>query len=231
MTLGPIVVKPDDAPTFAEVETPEGDPVGTVFLAPSAGARRESPSLVFLAATFRGLGYRTVRFDFLYKAAGRSFPDPMPVCMACYRRVIEAVTEAHGPLGQVVLAGQSMGGRMASMLVAEGEPCDRLVCFAYPLHPEGKPDKRRDAHLPAIAVPTLIVNGTADALCTRDLMEAVLARLGPHVAMRWLDGTDHSLKPAKGSGRRRKEIEAEIAAVVAEWTVGKPHPARLPDEP
>ncbi|MCW5941659.1 MAG: hypothetical protein KIS66_05475 [Fimbriimonadaceae bacterium] len=217
MTLGPIIVKADDAPTYAEVEEPEGETRGTVFLAPSAGARRESPSLVFLAGTFRGLGYRTVRFDFLYKAAGRSFPDPMPVCMACYRRVMEAVRLAYGAEGEQVLAGQSMGGRVASMLAAEGEPCDRLVCFAYPLHPQGKPDKLRDAHLPAITVPTLIVNGSADALCTRELMEGVLARLGSNVSMRWLEGADHSLKPAKGSGRRRKELEAEVVGLLADW--------------
>lgn len=222
MTLGPIVVRPDDVPTFAEYETPDGEAVGTVFLAPSAGARRESPSLVFLAATFRALGFRTVRFDFLYKLAGRSFPDPMPVCAACFREVVAFVAAEKGLPGSLVLAGQSMGGRVASMLAAEGAPCDGLVCVAYPLHPEGKPDKLRDAHLPSITVPTLIVNGTADALCTRDLMESVLARLGPNVAMHWLEGTDHSLKPAKGSGRRRKEIEAEIVATLSQWALRRP---------
>ncbi len=192
------------------VETPD-DPRGTVVLAPSAGGRWSSPSLTRLAEIFRRQGYRTVRFDFEYRAAGRAFPDPMPKCMACYRRVVEAFH----PGGPLILSGQSMGGRVASMLAAEGFPCVRLICFAYPLHPEGQPEKLRDAHLPNLTMPTLLVNGTEDALCRRDLMEGVLARLPANVAMHWLQGVDHSLKPAKGSGRKPSSVYEEIESVLA----------------
>ncbi len=194
------------------VETPDG-PKGTVVLAPSAGGRWSSPSLTRLADIFGGLGYRTVRFDFEYRAAGRAFPDPMPKCMACYGSVVEAFHAG----GTLILSGQSMGGRVASMLAAEGFPCDRLICFAYPLHPDGQPEKLRDAHLPHLTIPTLIVNGTEDALCRRDLMEGVLARLPANVAMHWLEGVDHSLKPAKGSGRRPSSVYDEIETTLRDW--------------
>jgi predicted alpha/beta-hydrolase family hydrolase len=57
-----------------------------------------------------------------------------------------------------------MGGRAASMLAAEGFACDGLLLFAYPLHPAGKPEQLRDAHLPDITVATLCINRRAALL-------------------------------------------------------------------
>lgn len=45
-----------------------------------------------------------------------------------------------------------MGGRVATLLAAQDFACDGLLLFAYPLHPDGKPEKLRDAHLPTIRV-------------------------------------------------------------------------------
>ena len=59
-----------------------------------------------------------------------------------------------------------MGGRAASMLAAEGFDAEGLLLLAYPLHPEGQPEKQRDAHLPNIKMPVLCFNGTRDGLCT-----------------------------------------------------------------
>jgi uncharacterized protein len=94
-------------------------------------------------------GLDVVRFDFPYRERGRRIPDAMPVL-------------------------QAMGGRVATMLAAQGFACDGLLLFAYPLHPDGKPEKLRDAHLPAIRVPVLCINGSEDRLCRRDLMERVM---------------------------------------------------------
>ena len=103
-----------------------------------------------------------------------------------------------------------MGGRAASMLAADGFVCDGLLLLAYPLHPAGKPDQLRDAHLPTIAVPVLCLNGTRDALCRRDLMEVVLERVGANWTMRWLEGADHSFHVLKSSGRTDAEVLGEI---------------------
>jgi hypothetical protein len=110
-----------------------------------------------------------------------------------------------------------MGGRAASMLAAEGFPCSGLLLLAYPLHPAGKPEKLRDAHLPAIDVPTLCFNGTRDALCRQDLMEDVVQRVGPGWTMHWLDGADHSFHVLKSSGRRDADVLAEIGRETAAW--------------
>lgn len=81
---------------------------------------------------------------------------------------------------------------MATLLAAAGFACDGLLLFAYPLHPQGKPGRLRDAHLPAIRVPVFCVNGTRDPLCRRDLMEGVLKTVGAPWRMRWLEGAGHS---------------------------------------
>jgi predicted alpha/beta-hydrolase family hydrolase len=103
------------------------------------------------------------------------------------------------------------------MLAAEGYACDGLLLLAYPLHPEGKPDKLRDAHLPQIQVPTLCLNGTRDALCRRDLMEAVLERVRPTFRMHWLEGADHSWHVLKSSGRGDADVLAEAGRIAEDW--------------
>jgi hypothetical protein len=108
-----------------------------------------------------------------------------------------------------------MGGRAASMLAAEGFRCDGLLLLAYPLHPAGKPEKLRDAHLPQIRVPVLCFNGTRDALCQRELMEQVLGRLSWR--MHWLEGADHSFRVLKSWGKRDDDVLGELADVARDW--------------
>jgi uncharacterized protein len=99
-----------------------------------------------------------------------------------------------------------MGGRAASMLAADGFACDGLLLLAYPLHPAGKPEKLRHAHLAQIRVPVLCFNGTRDELCRRDLMEKTLEGLSWQ--MHWLDGAGHSF--------RAKDLK-QVAEVSRAW--------------
>jgi predicted alpha/beta-hydrolase family hydrolase len=110
-----------------------------------------------------------------------------------------------------------MGGRAASMLVARGFACAGLLLLAYPLHPAGKPERLRDAHLAQIGVATLCLNGTRDALCRRDLMDAVVARLGCRFVMHWIDGADHGFHVLKSSGKTDDDVLREIGDVVRGW--------------
>ena len=107
--------------------------------------------------------------------------------------------------------------RAASMLAADGMACDALLLLAYPLHPAGKPEQLRDAHLPQIKVPVLCFNGTRDALCRRDLMENVLATVRAPWEMHWLEGADHSFHLLKSSGRTDAEVLDEVGDVSQRW--------------
>ena len=110
-----------------------------------------------------------------------------------------------------------MGGRVASMVAAEGFACDGLLLFAYPLHPAGQPGELRDAHLAKIRAPVLCFNGTRDTLCTRELMEATLDRLGENWTMHWLEGADHSFHVLKSSGRTDAQVLSEVGEATGRW--------------
>ena len=146
-----------------------------------------------------------VRFDFPYRKQGRKIPDPMPVL----KDAIAAQAAHVRGIGKLLIGGRSMGGRAASMLAADGFECDGLLLLAYPLHPAGKPEKLRDAHLADIRVPVLCFNGTRDTLCRRDLMEKALEKLSWR--MHWLEGATHSF---------RARDYPEVAAATADWLAG-----------
>ena len=160
------------------------------------------------AAALGARGIDVVRFNFPYRERGSRLPDPMPVLRAAFESAVARAREQF-PHHKLIIGGRSMGGRVATMLAADGFACDGLLLFAYPLHPAGQPEKLRDAHLPRIKVPVLCFNGTRDKLCTRELMEAALQRVTTDWQMRWLEGADHSLK-----GDR---LMQQMADATAEW--------------
>jgi predicted alpha/beta-hydrolase family hydrolase len=186
-----------------------------VILAHGAGSHMEQKTMEWLAEIVRSSGARVVRFNFLYRALGKGMPDRMPVLVQTYRAVIASVRERLSP-GALVIGGHSMGGRTASMLEAEEKTADGLLLFGYPLHPAGQPEKLRDAHLPAIRVPTLQFNGTEDALCTPVLMERALSGLD-RWTLHWIAGADHSYAVAKTTGRTRAEVAEEIRRELELW--------------
>jgi len=188
----------------------------TLVFAHGAGGHRDDRGMLALSQVLARLGIEVVRFNFPYREAGAKRPDPMPVLKASMRKAIEGVRGK--PL---LIGGRSMGGRVATMLAAEGFACDGLLLFAYPLHPAGQPQKLRDAHLPEIRVPVLCFNGTRDALCRRDLMEKVLEKTRGWT-MHWLEGADHSFHVLKSSGRTDGEVLAEVEEASAKWLRSAP---------
>src|SRR5262245_19469898 len=168
--------------------------------------------MVASAAALQGAGFEVVRFDF----PPREFR--MQVLKDCVAAAASGVSKGR----KLVLGGRSMGGRAASMLVADGFACDGLLLAAYPLHPAGKPEQLRDAHLARIRCPVLCFNGTRDALCRRDLMEQAIAGVQAPWQMHWLEGADHSFNVLKASGRNAAQIDAEVGETAARWLAGLP---------
>jgi predicted alpha/beta-hydrolase family hydrolase len=189
----------------------------TLVFAHGAGGHRDDRGMLALSQVLSRLGIEVVRFNFPYREAGAKRPDPMPVLKASMRKAIE------GARGKpLLIGGRSMGGRVATMLAAEGFACDGLLLFAYPLHPAGQPEKLRDAHLPKIQVPVLCFNGTRDALCTQELMNDVVKRLTAPWTMHWLEGADHSFHVLKSSGRTDRDVLAEVDEAVSKWVRSYP---------
>lgn len=193
-----------------------GDTHGVFVYAHGAGGHMGDRSMERLTTELRSRGLHVVRFNFLYRERGSGRPDPMPRLMACVSAVVERARRELDPQ-RLFIGGRSMGGRAGSMLAAEGFNCDGLLLFAYPLHPAGKPEQLRDAHLPSIAVPVLCVNGTRDELCTVDLMERTLERVHGDWTMHWLEGADHSFHVLKSSGRTDEAVLKEVGEATTRW--------------
>ena len=173
-----------------------------------------------VSSTARALqdrGIATVRFNFLYKDKKSGRPDPMPKLKDTFSAVVDK-TRAEVSPGSLIIGGRSMGGRAASMLAADGFDCAGLLLLAYPLHPPGKPDQLRDAHLPSITVPVLCFNGTRDPFCTPALMNEVLKRVNTNWKMHWVEGADHSFHVLKSSGKTDSQMLNEMADQISDWT-------------
>jgi predicted alpha/beta-hydrolase family hydrolase len=189
----------------------------TAFVcAHGAGGHRDDRGMTQLTRILEPQEIAVVRFNFDYREKGSKRPDPMPVLKSRMRGVIERARSELAPQ-RLLIGGRSMGGRVATMLAADGLACDGLLLFAYPLHPAGQPEKLRDAHLARIQVPVLCFNGTRDALCTQELMNDVVKRLTAPWTMHWLEGADHSFHVLKSSGRTDEDVLAEIGAAVSRW--------------
>jgi hypothetical protein len=195
---------------------------GTVYvMGHGAGGNMSDRSMLAAANALRARGFGVVRFNFIYKEKGSGRPDPMPKCMSVVSAVVDRVRTELSPT-KLVIGGRSMGGRAASMLAADGFDADGLLLLAYPLHPEGQPQKLRDAHLPSIRMPVLCFNGTRDGLCTPEIMKRVLTTVTAPWMMRWLDGADHSFHVLKSSGRDNAGVLAEVADTAADWSANIP---------
>lgn len=210
-----------------EVETSRGPaPViaddelcpNVAILAHGAGGSMESKNLQWLAGLVRqSLGAQVVRFNFPYRAQGRSMPDRMPVLIEAYRAVIESARERLSP-SRLIIGGHSMGGRVATMLEAECKTADGLLLFSYPLHPPGQTEKLRDAHLTSIQTPTLQFNGTRDEFCDLEIMSGIASGLDPSIwRLVWLEGADHALGVKRSSEWNRADTEDAILATCRHW--------------
>lgn len=170
-----------------------------LLLTPGASADRNQPSLVAIEQALAPVPVERIDLG----KGGK--PE----------RHVRTVTDAAHALAEraglaqdrVALGGRSMGGRMCSMAVADGLPALALVLVSYPLHPPGKPDQLRTAHLPAIGVPCLFVSGTRDAFGTPEELEAATTAIAGPVTHVWVEGGDHGLR-----GR-----DEEVAGVVRDW--------------
>lgn len=164
-----------------------------VALAPGAGAPLDAPFLVGFATALVAVGVEVLRFNFPYQeAAGRRPPDREPSLRATWRAAFAAAAGRAGGR-PVVAAGKSLGGRIASLAAADGEVAPAgLVFLGYPLHPPGRPERIRDAHLDRIACPMLWLQGTRDPFARPDLLHAVIDRLGGRATLVEVEGGDHS---------------------------------------
>lgn len=141
-----------------------------------------------------------VRFNFDYmdqrmREGTRRPPDRAPKLLACFNEIIDTY---HHP--NLIIGGKSMGGRIASMIAAEGRvDIKGLWCLGYPFHAPKKPLGTRMDHFEEITVPTLITQGERDPFGPKT--EAGNWSLPAPFRVDWAADGDHGLAPRKKSGK------------------------------
>ena len=175
----------------------------------------------FMAAIADGLaerGIATLRYQFPYMEQGSKRPDPPKLAHATVRA---AVLEASRLVPGLALfgGGKSFGGRMTSQAQAASplSGVHGLVFLGFPLHPAGRPSDERGAHLFAVQIPMLFMQGTRDALADSHLLQTLTGRLGARATLKLFQDADHSFHVPARTGRNDSEIMAEIADAMAKW--------------
>lgn len=191
-------------------------PEAAFVLAHGAGAGMDHEFICHFHEAFCRAGFLSVKFNFPYKQAGRKAPDRGSVLEDTYRSVVDAVaSDLSG--SKIFIGGKSMGGRIASYLVAEGAPVAGAYFLGYPLHAPGRTDRLRTAHFPKLRRPLLFVQGSRDALCDLDLLREALAEAPGPTTLHVVEGGDHSFSVTKKSGRTQAEVRQEVLNTVVNW--------------
>jgi len=187
-----------------------------IVLAHGAGAGQGHPFMTGAASGLAERGIDVVTFDFPYMHERRHAPDRAPVLEQCFTQVVARARALSG-LGsrRLFIGGKSMGGRMATHLGAQGLADLRgIVVFGYPLHPPGKLDQLRTAHLPQVTVPLLVVQGERDTFGTPAELEPVLATMPAGATLHPVARGDHSLTVR---GVKPQQTLGPVLDVVRAW--------------
>ena len=188
-----------------------------LMLAHGAGAGMDHPFLVGFCRGMAERGIATARFEFRYMQIGRRSPDPESALRSRWLEAFEGASVLASGL-PVLAGGKSLGGRIASMCVADGMPAAGLVFLGYPLHPPGKPERIRVGHLDRISVPMLFLQGTADPFARSDLLGTVVERLGARAELVPIEAGDHSFN-VRGRKRDPREVGEGLAEIAAPFAL------------
>jgi predicted alpha/beta-hydrolase family hydrolase len=100
-----------------------------------------------------------------YRVAGRRSPPRAPQLDAAWGAVVDRLRERELSGLPLLVGGRSLGARVACRTAAATEAI-AVLCLAFPLQPPPRsgaaPAPSRIQELDAVAVPTLVVQGTRD---------------------------------------------------------------------
>ncbi len=190
---------------------PEGKADTAIVLAHGAGAGMNTSFIACFQRKFVQAGFPCLRFNFPYIHAGRRIPDPQAVLMASFKNAMEQM-----PFKRLVIGGKSMGGRIASYLAQEPSVAG-LFFLGYPLHPPGKPDQLRDAHLYSIRKPMFFASGLRDPFAQSDLLQKTIEKIGKNVSSILIPDAGHSFDVPKKTGRKTSEVLELVANALLKW--------------
>jgi predicted alpha/beta-hydrolase family hydrolase len=182
-----------------------------VVLTHGAGGDCNAPLLVAMSSALCAAGFTVLRCDLPYRQRRPRGP-PSPSSAAADRDGLRRAVTAVRRLGaqQIILGGQSYGGRQATMLAAETpELIDALLLFSYPLHPPGKPERLRTEHFPRLRLPCIFVHGSVDPFGSLTELRAAVSLIPVAPEIIPVEGAGHDLK------RGRFDLAPVVLAAMA----------------
>ena len=209
-----------DESVSAILTMPPDKTLGTgVITAHGMGNDMENELLVAFTDGLAAAGYPTLRFNFPYKEKGLKAPDSQKKLEGTWTAVFRHFQKnSTVNVKHIIAAGKSMGGRVASQLVAEKRlPVEGLIFLGYPLHPANDQSKIRDAHLYQVELPMLFFAGTRDSLCNLAKLRNVLSKLCAPWELEIIDGGDHSFHIRKSMDITESEIYNRIVKTSRQW--------------
>jgi predicted alpha/beta-hydrolase family hydrolase len=214
----PVTIAVDDARSVSGLLQTPPEARACYVMAHGAGAGMAHPFMGTIANELAERGIATLRYQFPYMEQGSKRPDTPKLAQATVRA---AVAEASRLVPELALfaGGKSFGGRMTSQAQATAplSGVRGLVFLGFPLHPAGKPSDERGAHLFAVQIPMLFLQGTRDALADLQLLQALAGRLGTRATLKLFQDADHSFHVPARSGRKDADVRGEMADAIAEW--------------
>lgn len=160
---------------FLEVESSSG--LARVHLRPADSARAwlllghgagggvAAPDLVAVSGAARAEGVSVGLVEQPYRVAGRRSPAPARQLDDAWGEVVDRLRERELSGLPLLVGGRSLGARVACRTAAPTEAI-AVLCLAFPLQPPRRsgaaPAPSRLPELDAVAVPTLVVQGTRD---------------------------------------------------------------------
>jgi hypothetical protein len=194
-----------------------------ILLAHGAGTNQDHKFMVSLRDELASAGHTVMTFNYPYTERGSKSPDRTEKLVEVHHAAADFLAER---VDRLFLAGRSMGGRMATYLVAEGYPAAGVVLYAYPLHPAGREDKLRATHLADVTVPMLFFQGTRDAMSRMELFDRHVRAL-PNVTVDLLEGASHSFR---GGGWTEETMIERLSTGTTSWieaiSSGRSHDSR-----
>ena len=176
-------------------------PRAALVLGHGAGGGVEAPDLLAVRDVALAEGVSVGLVEQPYRVAGRRSPAPAGQLDAAWLTVVSRLRERELRGLPLLVGGRSLGARVACR-TAGMTGAVAVLCLAFPLQPPRRsgsaPSLSRLAELEAVAVPTLVVQGSSDpfGIPPADRQRTVVEVTG-----------DHSLK---------RDLPA-VAAAVQSW--------------
>ena len=186
------------------------------YMAHGAGLGHSGGFLNRFAVTFcrtHKINYIPLTFDYMKQVEATDKRRPPPK----FAQLVDEFEAFLNPIAEkasIIVAGKSMGGRVATQLSADPRVAG-IVCLGFPFHQQGKPEKHRLSFLQDVQKPCLIIQGTRDAFGKPDWVQQ--HTLNKNIKVHWFEGADHDFSVLKSTGKNQEQVMNEINQIISNW--------------